>query len=714
MDQLPSKVNSVKWKSLASPVLAVVCLYFVVKIGLSDAPFLVKSETFMGQGRMPMVEYRPSAKLWSSVTFFVLFNIFLFIALRHWARYFLNRKMILSYLFFAIVPLLTNIFIITSGVQAWFGISNTIVIEKIMEIHSQELKNFVLNIQNGIGELLQQSRLVQFDETTKNDIREIVDASTNSELNSLRSLRSGAIPVDVYWQTEKRPGEPQLLAQLYSTTDDLSKRDTPFFTEDSPQYEEIYPTWLMDPDWTDIVSEDGALYIRHFNSAPQPGGALVTVASIPIERSFLNRMKDFKTARIKLVNREKTRNIATDGDEGDWYLRLMLRPFSSKWDILSLNWNSGYYEEYGLIQFEIEPTALSRALGDTGDLHLFYGQQKKSTMIIILIFAMVLILSMLTAIILGLYLIGYITRSLNVIAYGHEQVASGRLSYRLPYIGKDQLGAMGRSFNSMVSNIESLMNQVAEKEKYQEELRIARDIQMSLLPSLEDLDKRHRIHAACIPAREVGGDYYEILLAGNGEVGVFIADVSGKGTSAAFYMAELKGVLLALRHLWTDPRALMMGLNEILQPALAANVFVSAAYLLLNSEAKTGQLVRAGHCPSFHIKPDGTVTELMPPGIAVGIAKNDVFGKILQVEQFALAENDKVLMYTDGLDEMTFDEEMYGRDRLKDALRRGSAMDVEGLKNAILEDVLGFMSSEGQDDDLTLVVAALSREASQR
>jgi len=707
MNPISRKSLNLNWKTLLCPVLAFVCLYFMLRIGLSSEPFLIKSETFMGQGRAPEVEYRPSSALWQLALSFLLFNVFLLIALRNWARYFLNRKMILSYLFFAIVPLLTNIFIIVSGIQAWFGISNTIVIEKIMEIHSRELENFVLSIQNGMNELLRAGRVVSLDENTRSDIKRVIDTSTNSELNSLRYMRGGSIiPVDVYWQSKKRPGEPQWLAPLYSSYRDLAE-GAGIIYEENPLYEEIYPIWLTDPEWTDIVNRDGNLYIRHFNVREQQLGALVTVASIPIESDFLDRMKEFKTARITLANKENTRYISTEGSAGKWYLRLMLRPFSSKWDILALNWNSGYYEEYGWIMFEIEPSAISRALGETADLHFFYGSQKKSTMIIILVFAMVLILGMMTAIIFGLYLIGYITRSLNLIAQGHERVAGGQLSYRLPHIGKDQLGAMGRSFNSMLSNIESLMTQVTEKEKYQEELRIARDIQMSLLPNLDKLTRPCRISAACIPAREVGGDYYEILEADNGEVGVFIADVSGKGAAAAFYMAELKGVLIALHHLWTQPRELMLKVNAILQPALASNVFVSAAYLLLNGETGQGQLARAGHCPSFLVKSNGEVRELIPPGMAIGIAKNDVFGKILEVESFSMAADDKTVMYTDGLDELMFEDQMYGCERLKKVLRRNAALDAKDLKNAVLEDALAYLSSGSQSDDLTLVVASL-------
>src|SRR6185503_3720164 len=108
---------------------------------------------------------------------------------------------------------------------------------------------------------------------------------------------------------------------------------------------------------------------------------------------------------------------------------------------------------------------------------------------------------------------------------------------------RDQLGELAESFNRMSGDIKDLMRQQAEKERLEEELRIARQIQMSLLPaqgaaSLPGV----RIAALCIPAAEVGGDYYDLLPLAPDRMGVLVADVSGKGTSAALYMAELKGL----------------------------------------------------------------------------------------------------------------------------------------------------------------------------
>ena len=105
----------------------------------------------------------------------------------------------------------------------------------------------------------------------------------------------------------------------------------------------------------------------------------------------------------------------------------------------------------------------------------------------------------------------------------------------------------------MTGSIENLLQTAAEKKRLEEELRIARQIQMSLLPRGQLDMPGLGVTALCVPAREVGGDYYDFFPLGPGRLGVLIADVAGKGTSAALYMAELKGLMLSLSQIVPEP-----------------------------------------------------------------------------------------------------------------------------------------------------------------
>lgn len=689
------------WKALINPLIMVLCLLLMMRIGFTGDPlFTSEAAGLFVQGVVPEVRYNPSPRLWLLICSLVVFNVAFFLTLTQWARYFLNRKLILSYLYFAIVPLLTVLLICLAAVRTWFGISNTLNIERKMDRQAQELQNFVQVIHSNI-------RDAGIMENPEAMVREIIDQSRDRELLSQRNTPLSDIPVEIYLVPDKRPGELQSILPLYLPSDHKLSV-TKIYEENTPGFEEIYPSWLRKDKWTDIVLKDDRLGIRHFSAEPfLEGTSLIVQATIPVDKRFLNLVREGQAVSITMTYDNQNRVIASESGQGQWLTRLLLRPLSSKWDFLALDWHSGYYRDQGRLLFEFDFSQIPGAGKNNWQIHFFHTDQKNYAFRFIIGLVLFLVLGQLLAMAFGFYLVRYITRSLNLIAEGHEQITAGDLSYRLPYIGRDQLGSMGRSFNSMVSSIETLMREAEEKQRYQQELRIARDIQMSLLPNLQALAWCDNIAADCIPAREVGGDYYEVLRAGANKVGIFIADVSGKGTSAAFYMAELKGVLIALRDLWSKPRELMLSMNDILRPALQSNVFISAAYLLLDPDQQMGHLVRAGHCPSFLVQRDGTVVDLMPAGIAIGLADNHVFGKILALESFPMAAEDKVLLYTDGLDEMTFHNEMYGTKRLKQILSDKAGEDVQGLRDAILRDVLDFLSSESQNDDLTLVVAGM-------
>src|SRR5207244_567751 len=159
-----------------------------------------------------------------------------------------------------------------------------------------------------------------------------------------------------------------------------------------------------------------------------------------------------------------------------------------------------------------------------------------------------------------------------------------------------------------------------EKKRLEEELRIAHEIQMSLLPQGPLLMPGLSVTALCVPAREVGGDYYDFLPLDRHRVGVLIADVSGKGTSAALYMAELKGLMLSLSEIRSSPRALLVAANRIIRQHLAEETirlmpgdlycfFTDGISEAMNTrddcfgEARLGQLVQAhAHLPSDQLR----------------------------------------------------------------------------------------------------------------
>ena len=143
--------------------------------------------------------------------------------------------------------------------------------------------------------------------------------------------------------------------------------------------------------------------------------------------------------------------------------------------------------------------------------------------------------------------------------------------------------------------------QAAEKKRLEEELRIAHEIQMSLLPQGPLLMPGLSVTALCVPAREVGGDYYDFLPLDDHRVGVLIADVSGKGTSAALYMAELKGLMLSLSEIHSSPRELLIAANRIIAHHLDARSFITMTYAVVDLRKRTMTYARAGHTPLIYV-----------------------------------------------------------------------------------------------------------------
>ena len=204
------------------------------------------------------------------------------------------------------------------------------------------------------------------------------------------------------------------------------------------------------------------------------------------------------------------------------------------------------------------------------------------------------------ALAMGWALARSITGSVHALFQGTERLRLGDLGHRIPIRSRDQLGELAESFNAMSANIETLLEQAAEKRRLEEELRIAREIQMSLLPRQAAPMAGLALAALCVPAREVGGDYYDFFALGPRRLGLLVADVAGKGTSAALYMAELKGLMLSLSQIHESPRQLLIEVNRIIAANLDSRSFITMTYAVIDLERRTLTYARAGHTPLVH------------------------------------------------------------------------------------------------------------------
>ena len=311
------------------------------------------------------------------------------------------------------------------------------------------------------------------------------------------------------------------------------------------------------------------------------------------------------------------------------------------------------------------------------------------------------------ALVLGLMLARSITRGVHALSVGTQKLREGDFAHVIKVHSRDQLGDLAASFNLMSRGIQQLMREQAEKERLEEELRIARQIQMSLLPG-EGLVSVPgiRIAALCLPAAEVGGDYYDLLPLGPTRMGVLVADVSGKGTSAALYMAELKGLVLSLSRIYESPKRLLSEANRILSAHMDARSFVTMTYAVVDTAARRMRYARAGHNPMIHMQArTGRTVILAPAGLGLGLDPGERFEAILEENEVALEPGDFFLFFTDGLSEaMNPAAELFGEGRLRRILEEGSSLGSEELRERILEEVRRFVGDALPHDDMTLVV----------
>lgn len=309
----------------------------------------------------------------------------------------------------------------------------------------------------------------------------------------------------------------------------------------------------------------------------------------------------------------------------------------------------------------------------------------------------------------GFALARAITGAIHDLSVGAGRIRRRDFSWRVSVASDDQLGELAESFNAMTAEMEGLLHQAAEKRRLDDELRLARQIQMSLLPRDPTSIPGLSVTAVCRPAREVGGDYYDFVRLGERRLGLLVADVSGKGTSAALYMAELKGLVLSLGPTCESPRQLLLEVNRILAGALDARSFITMLYAVVDLDAGTLTCARAGHTPLLYASQRGArreVTVLAPNGFVLGLhGVERRFDELLEEHQIPVRPGDVAVLFTDGVTEaMNEDDDLFGEARLARLLEDDEAATSETLHERIVREVDAFVGTADQHDDMTMVL----------
>ncbi len=350
--------------------------------------------------------------------------------------------------------------------------------------------------------------------------------------------------------------------------------------------------------------------------------------------------------------------------------------------------------------FAARPSRLNRrifsSLGELGDLYL----------VVLGAVAVVFLLIEIAALITGIILTRTITKAVDGLYRATQFVQKRDLTHRVRIEREDQLGELGESFNSMTSSISNLIEEQTQRQKLENELSIAREVQAQLFPRELPEIPGVKLEAICRAARVVSGDYYDFIALGTTRLAMAVADISGKGISAALLMASLQAALRSqvLGENGTESTAALVArLNRHLFRNTADDRFATFFYAVYDTVSRTLRYTNAGHLPPLCIC-NGKVQQLDVGGMVVGVVEDYLYEQgTIQMEPGSL-----LVGYSDGLvePENVYGEE-FGISRLQDLATRLRHSTPRIVAESLMQAAEEWGGTPEQADDMTVIVARI-------
>jgi sigma-B regulation protein RsbU (phosphoserine phosphatase) len=493
------------------------------------------------------------------------------------------------------------------------------------------------------------------------------------------------------------------------------------------------PPWLDGDDFSGTVQENGRILIRALERRKTSVGELTIVLSQP----FTPELLDILGAGIGPVGiltppgsvsaRDAGGNLASGGrvsvaDEGAQGVAVSSKSvqvppqlFFLDFNVLGtlsldpLIWDSAqkhFQHEGARFVVTSRIIALNRYLfNQLGD---FSSLLALAFMLIAGVFFVIEIF----AVIVGYQLTRSMTNTVDKLYVATERVKAGDFSHRVGLQPQDQLSALGEAFDGMASSVQRLVRESLEKTRLEGELEIAREVQSQLFPQSVPEVPGLQLFGVCKPARTVSGDYYDFLRLGEDRTGLVVGDISGKGISAALLMASIQSALHAQFYDGHAPGIIseealkssagVVGrLNRQLYASTPTEKYATFFYAIYDAATRKLTFTNAGHPPPFYFH-RGKIERLETGGTVVGLFGPATYEQaVIQLEP-----GDMLVAFTDGMTEPenSFGEE-FGEDRLLEAVVRAAACAPEELVKEIYRTVNDWTGSPELQDDMTVVVA---------
>jgi serine phosphatase RsbU (regulator of sigma subunit) len=321
--------------------------------------------------------------------------------------------------------------------------------------------------------------------------------------------------------------------------------------------------------------------------------------------------------------------------------------------------------------------------------------------------------SLVTALFLGLVLSLAFVRPVRRIDHVLARIARGDFTQRVQVLNRDEFGTLSRNLNDtserlaslygdlqkkVDEQVEELKREALQRERIEQELRVAHDIQLAFLPKQLPHLPGWQVEAHYQPARAVGGDFYDFIDLPDGRLGIVVGDVSDKGVPAALVMCATRSMLRGAAQRLDSPGEVLAVVNELLYRDIPANMFVTCLYAILDTESGRLVYANAGHNLPY-LRTDGGVAELRATGMPLGCMP----GMTYEEKSVTLAPGGSVLFHSDGLVEAhDTDRQMFGFPRLMGLVERhpGGAQ----LIDLLVAELARFTGANWeQEDDVTLV-----------
>lgn len=336
--------------------------------------------------------------------------------------------------------------------------------------------------------------------------------------------------------------------------------------------------------------------------------------------------------------------------------------------------------------------------------------------------AVLLLLTSLTAFIFSLRITGGITGAVKALHRGTQRLAGGELDAVIDLENEDEFGDLADSFNAMTVAVKQGREDALARERLQQEMQTARQIQERLLPRQAPELIGWEITGVSLPNLQVGGDYFDFLQSGGDLLGLAIGDVSGKGMPAALLMSNLQASLKGqvINHISVGD--VVTRINRLLATSTDPHMFATFIYGELDTSAGTFVCANAGHEPPLVVRRDGGVEWLSNGGLLLGMFTDQIYEPIA----VALEPGDVLVLYTDGITEAgaptpagadgrddyddydESDDPMFGEQRLADVVCEARARSAPGIREAILSAIQKHLAGRPPGDDITLVVVKRS------